>query len=592
MYNTITPKKVFDNLMRKGLNMSNLNDLKALKELDTSKVAFSLYNELRPYTSNCMFAAYSIAYAIVKASEIETSDLSSLDSFVKTCNIKEDIALFMSDTLTGFWDIVTRVKGMYDPEMFKSFLLFCDDSDFPADVCSTPNCISHLAIKLLDIKDTDKVADFCTGRASFIRESFLTAPNATYFGNDINLYLKNVAAMRAELLGDNITIVNQNVIAIDFENHSFDKIFANYPFGARIPYGENSTSLRYINRHLSARKKNTSLDWLANISIVNTLNENGKAFALTTAGTLFRGDERDLRKHFVDNGYLNTIIALPAGMFEYTRIPTVAIIISHHNENIRFVDARQICTKGRRFNTLSSSDIDTIVELCSKDSEHSRLVAKDEIIQNDYNLNISNYFEKAIDITNGVAFETVIKKITRGAQLKAAQLDELASDTPTDYQYLMLSDIQNGQIRDSLSYITSIEDSLKKYCIKNNSLILSKSGSPIKAAIATVAEGTSVLATGNLYVVELDENKINPYFLKTFLDSDIGKTALKSISVGSVIPNIPIEALKNMIIPLPAMDVQIDIANEYLSVISEIQSLRSQLAKTENRLKTIYTDNE
>lgn len=572
--------------------MSNINELNSLKELDTNKVAYSLYNELRPYTSNCMFAAYSIAYAIVKASEVKNSDLSSLDYFVKTCNIKEDIAMFMSDTLTGLWDIVTRAKSIYDPEMFKSFLLFYDDSDFPADVCATPNCISQLAIKLLDIKDTDKVADFCTGRASFICESFLTAPNATYFGNDISLYLKSVAAMRAELLGENITIANQNVISLDFENYSFDKIFANYPFGIRIPYGENSTSLRYINRHLSARKKNTSLDWLANIAIVNTLSENGKAFTLTTAGTLFRGDERDLRKHFVDNGYINTIIALPAGMFEYTKIPTVAIIISHNNESIRFVDARQICTKGRRFNTFSPADIEAIIELCYNDSKQSRLVSRTEIIENDYNLNIDGYFESEITISNGVAFDTVIKKITRGAQLKAAQLDELASDTPTDYQYLMLSDIQNGQIRDSLSYITSIEDNLKKYCIKNNSLILSKSGSPIKAAIATVAEGTSVLATGNLYVVELDENKINPYFLNAFLDSDIGTTALKSISVGSVIPNIPIEAVRKMIIPLPDMEVQNEIANKYLAALDEIELLRRKIEKAEHRMKHIFDESE
>ena len=110
--------------------MSNLNNLKALKELDTTKVAYSLYNELRPYTSNYMFAAYSTAYAIVKASENQTSDLSSLDSFVKSCNIKEAIAMFMSDTLTGFWDVVTRVKGMYDTDLFKAYLLFCDDSDY------------------------------------------------------------------------------------------------------------------------------------------------------------------------------------------------------------------------------------------------------------------------------------------------------------------------------------------------------------------------------------------------------------------------------------------------------------------------------
>ena len=153
----------------------------------------------------------------------------------------------------------------------------------------------------------------------------------------------------------------------------------------------------------------------------------------------------------------------------------------------------------------------------------------------------------------------------------------------------MLSDIQNGQISDSLSYITSIESNLKKYCIPDHSMIISKSGSPIKAAIATVPNDVNILATGNLYVVELDEEKVNPYFLKAFLDSDIGAALLKSISAGSVIPNLPIDSLKQMIIPLPDMEIQNKIANEYLAAIDELQTLRLKITETENRIKNIYS---
>ena len=156
----------------------------------------------------------------------------------------------------------------------------------------------------------------------------------------------------------------------------------------------------------------------------------------------------------------------------------------------------------------------------------------------------------------------------------------------------MLSDIQNGQISDDLSYITQIDDNLLKYCIKNKSLIISKSGAPIKTAIATVSANEKILATGNLYVIELDEDKINPYFLKAFLDSDVGTALLKSLSVGSIIPNLPIDSIKKMIIPLPSIDVQNKIADKYLATIVEISALRLKIAEVEEHIKNIYSDDE
>ena len=51
-------------------------------------------------------------------------------------------------------------------------------------------------------------------------------------------------------------------------------------------------------------------------------------------------------------------------------------------------------------------------------------------------------------------------------------------------------------------------------------------------AIASVKEGNKILANGNLYVIELDEDKINPYFLKAYLESENGKAALSRVAVG------------------------------------------------------------
>ncbi len=122
------------------------------------------------------------------------------------------------------------------------------------------------------------------------------------------------------------------------------------------------------------------------------MKDNGKAFAVTTTGTLFRSDERDFRKFFVDKGYINTIIALPTGLFEYTRVSTIAIIFSHENKEIRYIDARNICTRGRRYKTFTADDIDTIASLCNTDTQQSKLVSISEIAENDYNLDIAKYW--------------------------------------------------------------------------------------------------------------------------------------------------------------------------------------------------------
>lgn len=565
--------------------------LNALKQLDISKVEFFLINELRGIASNPYNAAYSISYVIVKSDENESVDISTFDTFVSTCNINGDTLDFLYNSLKGLWDFILRAKGMFDVDMYAAFLLFCDTADNKSDFSSTPNTLSQLVVKLLDINETDSVADYFTGRASFLRDCMCSASASSYYGVDININMIAIASMRADILQGNVKLDNENVMLMDFEDYKFDKIFANYPFSVKVSSNENSNSLQHLNKILPTSKRNVILDWLANVAVVNTLAPNGKGIAITTAGALFRGDERDIRKYFIESGYINTIIALPTGLFETTKIATMLIIFSHDNEEVRFVDARQICTKGRRYNTFSEEDIKKIESLCSEDDKLSKVISKSEIIEKDYNLDPNSYFETEISVPHGTAFETVIKNITRGAQLKASQLDELSSEEPTEYQYLMFSDIQNGQIADNLSYITSIESNLLKYCIKDKSIIISKSGSPLKVAVAEVPEKSSVLATGNLYVIELDTEKINPYFLKAFLDSDTGALSLKSICVGTVIPNIPIESLKKMVIPVPSMDIQNDIADKYLSAQNELNELRSKIKQTEFKLTTIYGAN-
>lgn len=114
-------------------------------------------------------------------------------------------------------------------------------------------------------------------------------------------------------------------------------------------------------------------------------------------GVLFRGDsEGQIRKNLIENNHIETIIGLPANLFFATGIPTIIMILKKNrsNSDILFIDASQNFTKDKTQNILRESDIRRIYDAVVNREDipnFARVVSKDEIISNDYNLNIPRY---------------------------------------------------------------------------------------------------------------------------------------------------------------------------------------------------------
>ena len=142
----------------------------------------------------------------------------------------------------------------------------------------------------------------------------------------------------------------------------------------------------------------------------------------------------------------------------------------------------------------------TYIGRLDKDSEGLLLMTNNGDIINKM-MRARNRHEKEYKVTVG------------GAPCTASQLDKMVSNEVTNMQYLMLANIQNGIIDNKLPYLSSIEPKYEKYCLKNNDLILSKNGYPYKVAVASVKDGQRILANGNLYIIELDESRANPYYI-------------------------------------------------------------------------------
>lgn len=331
----------------------------------------------------------------------------------------------------------------------------------------------------------------------------------------------------------------------------------------------------------------SSADWLFNYAIVKSLSENGKAVVLTTQGATSNNSDHSIRQYFVDKGYIEKVITLPKNLFNYTGVSLNLLVLSKGNDSIKFVDASEVFEKGRRVNTLSEENINTILKLAITESDKSKLKSISEIIEKDYVLNPENYLQENIFIKNAVEFGSVIKEIKRGSPATAKKLDEIASQEETDYQYLKISNISNGVIEENLPYIKEIEEKYSDFCLKPNQLILSKIGDPFKVALVDLKNNKKILASGNLYLLDLDLNKVNPYYIKAFLESKKGQELLYRASTGTHFKSINVSSLKKIDIPLIPLEDQQEIANKYLAKLDEIKYLKNKLEKANNDLTEI-----
>ena len=508
--------------------------------------------------------------------------------------ISEDVRYLVKERISETtWERLLKLVSRYSTEQFALTALRPMVENEYKSTMITPDSILKLAHRLLNIEPEEKVANVCCGSGSYLVSGAMEEPDAVYYGFDINVENSTIAQIRAELVGAKTEIRICDVFTLPGSEleMKFDKIFSNYPFGLKLKnLGAGAEYLEKLSQQYPGLSKATSSDWVYNALLCELLTENGKAVGIMTNGSTWNSIDTAMRKYFVEQKLVECVISLPNRMFSTTNIPTTLIVLSHNNDSVRMIDASKICQQGRRQNEFSDLDISAIMEALTVDSEYSKEVSIGEIRNNEYNLSLSRYAENKVVFANGAPFESIIKSITRGAPCKASQLDEMVSDNITNMQYLMLANIQNGMIDDKLPYLSEIDKKYEKYCLKNNNLILSKNGYPYKIAVASVKEGQQILANGNLYIIELDEEKANPYYIKAFFESEQGTAVLKSITVGATIPNIGVDKLKKIEIPLPPLEEQERIAQKYQATLDEISMIKIRLEKAINKLHHIFDE--
>ena len=566
----------------------DISYLKRLEKIDTSDISDAISSELRIISGDNK-SKYStvLAYLLYRAVKDKIKKLDSIELLENICDVDESIKSELIYYFPEISPILDRLKVYgFDAENLLAYLLFNNDLEDVFQESSTPRGILKLVAKILDVQENDSVLELCSGKGNFFVELALLRENLKYTGIEYNMAVNFIANIRSSLLDRDISLVLNDAMTYKAEE-KVDKLFANYPFMISIPDIEDIVN-DFVD--FPDNMKRVSSDWIFNLKLVEQMKLDGRAVAIMTNGTTWNSTDRKIREYFVENGLIEATVLLPAKLFPGTSIATTLVIFSHGNNSIKMIDAGKNFTKEGRRNILSDTDISDIMELLQKNSNNSITININEIAENDYIINASRYLEKAPEIKDGVELASIVKSITRGAQVKASYLDENRAGEPTPYRYIMISNISDGDISfTNNQYLKDIQANVKKFCIRNNSIVLTKTGSPdFKSAVVQVAEGMEILATGNMFIIEIDETKANPYYLQALFDSELGRALFKSIYVGSVIPTISLEKLRKLEIPLPSIEEQNIIGEKYKEELERMADLKEKLSTSREKLKKIY----
>ncbi len=110
------------------------------------------------------------------------------------------------------------------------------------------------------------------------------------------------------------------------ELKGYDRVLANPPFSQNYIKKEIDFPGRF---HVFMPEKGKKADLMFVQHMLAVLNAEGKLATIMPHGVLFRGgEEMSARKYFIEHGYLEAVIGLPANLFYGTGIPACILVMT------------------------------------------------------------------------------------------------------------------------------------------------------------------------------------------------------------------------------------------------------------------------
>lgn len=438
---------------------------------------------------------------------------------------------------------------------------------------TTVKSIIDLSLELLNLEKEDRLLDVGSGVGTTLLEA---SKISNISGIEINPENYMLSCILLDLFDLSVEkMMHKDVFTYDLKKINANKVFMNMPMNLKMSGKklEDVLKLKFDKSTYKNHIKSIDSSWVFALDIIeNTGYE--KFVMLVNGSPLYSDIHQDVRKILIDEGKVEAVIALPSNLLAYTAIPIYLVVFSHNNKSIRFVDATNLYSDSKYRHTMEKKHIEKIISALGEDSNISKTVEDKKLEEEDFTLDPLRYTMPEFPFEESIELKDVVKSINRGHTISKKDLDEMTSVQPTNYQYLMLQNFQDGILDENLPYLKDLDETYERYLLKDNSIIISRL-SPFKIGSVDKLK-TKVLANGNLFFLEIDEDKINKDFLTAYLQSRIGLKEIEKYAKGSTMKTISIRDLEKVKIPKISMEKQIEIGENFVLLNSEFKAIKKR----------------
>jgi len=270
----------------------------------------------------------------------------------------------------------------------------------------TPQEVSKILAKIVttDKQKLKSVYDPTCGSGSLLlRVAKEVDEVSQFFGQELNRTTYNLARM-------NMIMHDVHYKKFDIKQEDtlerpqhldkrFEAIVANPPFSTKW----SSNNLFMTDERFSQYGKlapGSKADYAFVTHMIHHLDDNGTLALVLPHGALFRGGaEGHIREYLIrEKNYLDAVIGLPSNIFYGTSIPTCIMVFkkNRNNKDVLFIDASEHYDKVKTQNVLRKEHIEKIVSTYRNrtvEDKFSYVASNDELIENEYNLNIPRYVD-------------------------------------------------------------------------------------------------------------------------------------------------------------------------------------------------------
>lgn len=429
---------------------------------------------------------------------IEEANIDTLEDVLKSINFNRKVGQkTMSDStlvdfILHFDDIRLRNEDFEFPDLLGAayeFLIkyFADSAGKKGGEFYTPSSVVRLLVRITEPQEGMEIYDPTIGSGGMLIQSKQYVEETG--GDGRNLYLAG-----QEDNGTTWAICKMNMILHDVysseikqddtiknplhtvngELQQFDRVIANPPFSQNYSKKDMKFKERF---HTFMPETGKKADLMFVQHMVASLKSNGKCAVIMPHGVLFRGgDEKDCRMKFIEDGILEAVIGLPPSLFYGTGIPACILVLNKEGardrSNVLFINADREYKEGKAQNHLRQEDIEkisTVYKTKQEIEKYSRLVSKEALEAEEYNLNIRRY------VDNSPPAEPHDVRAHLKGGVPVSEIDALQSYFdlyPGIKDYLFTARSNDPKYADFAAAITAKEDI--KPLIENNDAVISE----------------------------------------------------------------------------------------------------------------------